>query len=414
MKKILEFVSLIILAFCLVSCDAHNDTVVQLDDESKSEFSSPGLIDDDELQEVAKLIGSFVNNPGVKQELISYATEESDFEVFQPFHTMFGEENGKISSVIGALLKEKLSVECSGCRTSSHELEELLKEGYVISAPYLAEDFADVDEPITVSWYNGGEEGATPGILTSNNGRIHNSFISVDDDYASQNPTIVIMPWDPTCVPYPTCQTCTPTPGRPCPELCRYTCPPGNGRDIDCRTIGDATLKLKLPEFRLKRNLRDWPNGNYLHLHVVGGEFSRNSQGEVINTSPQINVIWKEKRVSRKNVRDKKWISSGASFIWSNWKQSQHELRFVVDYKKGRKDQKTTIKVKMDASGNFSADSEVEATTVSNNARNLFSIGFDRCSTLASIETSGNQGKRNGLRIHYFGDLLFTLDTEIN
>ncbi|REE01048.1 hypothetical protein [Marinoscillum furvescens] len=413
MERMIKVISSVIVILCLFSCESNVEPEVFWEDESKSEITVNALIADDELKEVAKLIGTFVNNPEVKRELISYATEKSDFEVFQPFATMFGEENGKTSSVIGSLLREKLQRECSGCRTSTQELENLLKEGYVISAPYLAEDFAHVDEPITVSWYNGGEEGVTPGILTSKNGRLNNSVIAVDDEYASQNPTIVIIPWDPVCVPYPTCQTCTPTPGRPCPELCRYSCPPGNGRDIDCRTIGDATLQLKLPEFRLKDNLRGWPNGNYLYLHVVGGEFSRNSQGEVINTSPQINTIWNKKLVSRKNVRDKKWVSSGASFIWSNWKQSQHELRFVVDYTKGSRDQKTTVKVKMDANGNFDADSEVEATTVSKNARNMFTVGFDRCSTLASIESSGDQGKRNGLRIHYFGELMFTLDTEI-
>lgn len=163
-----------------------------------------------------------------------------------------------------------------------------------------------------------------------------------------------------------------------------------------------------MPAFRLLSNTRSWPKSNLLYLYVAGGEFTRNADGE-INSSPNVNTLWRQKKVSRKSVKDQKWKGSGTSFIWSNWLQSQQELRIIVDYKKGSRDHVITGKVKIDSDGDFNSDTEATFTTNSDGAKGMFNVAFDRCSTLASITSDGGDGKRENLRIYRFGELLFTL-----
>ena len=132
----------------------------------------------------------------------------------------------------------------------------LLDNDYVLYAPYYAENFSESDEPITISWWDGIDTtGVTSGILPStSNGRT--KIISVNDNYASKNPTYVMIPKEiKFCdIDDPTCGGGGGSGGGGIGGGGSY---PTSPRSIDCRVLrDDDIMELRMPEFRLRGNTR--------------------------------------------------------------------------------------------------------------------------------------------------------------
>ncbi|SNS80329.1 hypothetical protein SAMN05421640_1296 [Ekhidna lutea] len=418
MKITKNLIAPIWFAIALIACQ-ENEMLPPEDELIKPEMSH-AILSNDQLQQVAISMTEFINDDDVRSELISYATPGTDNEVYRPFKYLLTEEspNGRLSSALATKLESSLA-KCSSCRTQNSDIDDILailEEHYVISAPYLAEDFSESTEPLTISWWDGiDDSGVTPGILSTdlNNGRVTNELISVNDQYASSHPTLVLMPVDEELCPI----------GDPCD--------PGSGggssgdhdslpRDIDCRALeDDAIVKIKMPQFRLHSNTRNWPNSNRLYFWAItGGDFTVNSNGLVVNTDPDINEPWgdgKGFKVSRKNAKNQNWVGSDMSFVVQDWKKSQPDLRIIFAARNdGEGDISYTDNVSLDTDEDFSRDTDVAFhVTSEKHAYFLMNVSFDRCATLGEIASDGGFGLKNNYQIYRFGDVSFYLADEI-
>jgi len=372
------------------------------------------LLSNEELEEVAHIFASFINEEEVRKELLSYATKEMDFEVQKSFKDILsGDDNARKESLLARRILEATAIGCANCRTGSLSLEEILSEEYQIYAPYLAENFTDSNEPMTITWWDGIDTtGVTPGILTEDiNGRTTNQIFPVDDSYASSHPTIVLIPLDDAIFE----ELCAV--GDPCDTGGTSNSSSGSSinytpRDIDCRDLkSDDLIELRMPKFILHKNTRGWPSPNYLWLWTVTGTYSIGSNGQVVPNDNSQDIFVK-KKVSRSNVG--KWRDTGSSFIVSNWTKERNDLRIIVAYKRGVNDLEVTGEIGIDVDGDYKSETKTKYTVKSNDKANLmFNKVYDRCSVLATITSDTGQGTYEGYRIYSEQDFSFYLVPDI-
>ena len=366
------------------------------------------VLSNEQLQQIATSMGSFINDEDVRSEIMSYATPITDYEVHRSFKAILSDINaaGRSTSVFAEKLSNSLAG-CDSCRSNVDldSILSILEENYAIYAPYLAENFSESEEAITISWYNGIDTtGVTQGILSTavTNGRVNKDIINVDDTYASNNPTLVIVSLVDELLLDPKYTDPCPTDGSPCYDEGSIPYLP---RDIDCRNLkDDDILELQMPKYFLHHNTRNWPNPNYLYFWTVTGEFTVDSNG-FVNTSPNVNDLWGARKVSRSNVGE--WLSTNVSFLLSNWKQSQTDMRIVVASYKRRTSVNESGTVKINSDGTSTSEHQIAYTISKDAARPMFSVAFDRCATLGSITSDEGFGKKDGHRIYRFGDLSF-------
>lgn len=248
-------------------------------------------------------------------------------------------------------------------------------DGYALYAPYLI-DQSESSEPITISWYEYGDTtNISPGILSTDLGEYdEGDIIAVDDEYAIENPTVIIYP-----IYYEEFDLITED-ALAGNEVIPEVLP----RDIDCRTLNDdVILEMQMPQYKLTDQTVGWPHPNKLYLWTVVGEFNFDSDGILIPDGDD-DIFWNYKRVRRGNVD--KWLNSDLSFIRSNWKQHQTEMRIIMAYwKPFSASFEAKGSVDMDTDRNFQPDASASFKVTKGSARTLFSVGFDRCATLASI-----------------------------
>lgn len=315
----------------------------------------------------------------------------------------------------------------TGARFDIDIEQYLIDNNFILYAPYFAEYHKDTDLPITMSWHNGIDTtGFTEGFIVNTSGR--SSALQINDDYAINKPTFVIMPDDDDPDPEdpedPTAFDCYENPySADCLSFCRKypeECPDGSGgitylpRDIDCRFIKeDDILRLTMPEVRLTGNTRTWPYRNYLYLFVMNGDFTV-SNG-LIQSSPNVNEVMYDFQVSRRNASNRNWINPGITFLLSNWKESISELRIAAAHKKsGGKDFTFKGEVGISTDGDETKSNlkvsyetrKVEKSEV------MFNVGLDRCAELAFNASDMGFGKRDGYGIYRFDQLEFYLKVE--
>jgi hypothetical protein len=416
MKKLSKIIKLLLVGLVILSC--RQDEFFYENLHTSEESVSHSVLSNAQLQEVAEIMVSFINEQEVKDEIYTYASKGTDFEVYKEFNSLFTtSESGdrKLRSLLATKLHESIN-KCTNCRANSKDsIIAVLKEHYAIYAPYLAENFQNSELPLTISWWDGiDDSGITPGISSLDflSGRVE-SLIEVNDEYASSNPTVLIVP-----IEDGDDQFLCPN-GDPCDNGGGSTSGSGsNGdsgstnppRDIDCRELEeDVVLELRMPKFRLNGNTRGWPSKNMLYLWTVAGEFTIGSNG-FIQASPRVNKVWNGHPVSRNNAAKGNWLNSEVAFIWNSWKQSQVDLRIIVAHKKRKSEVEITQVVKIDTDGNYSAETTTEYSISKEKAKEMFNVAFDRCSTLATMTSDGGFGTKNGFRVWQWGKFSFYLE----
>lgn len=419
-------IKILLLLFIIVagsSCEEPEKLVTTDPVEDKIELVGE-ILSNRQLQTIATQMTSFINNDEVRRELLTFATEETDYEVDRSFARIMAQTNeaGRYSSAFANNLEEVLS-SCESCRfgNSTEDLLGILGDHYIVYAPYLAENFADSEDPMTISWWDGVDDsGYTEGILTSKaqTGRTDDFEIitNINDDYAEIYPTLVIRPIDEE---------------DECGNI--YRCSGGGGgtgggsgdgganttpRDIDCRTLDeDMIFELELPKFRLHKNTRNWPNNNRLYMWAITGDFTVDANG-FINTAPNIDDPWgigRGQRVSRSNASDANWLGSNMSFLKSNWLKSQTELRIVVAHRKDwQKKINYTDKVAVNTEGFEGSNASAEFTIKSEKtALMMFNMSFNRCTVLGQMASEGDYGTKDGYHVYRFNDFSFYLRDDI-
>ncbi len=298
------------------------------------------------------------------------------------------------------------------------ELEELLSGRYYFYAPYLAEDHSECEDPITITWYNGTDTtGVTQGIISGHESSRLPTLVSVTDEYAQQNPTLVIMYGDDiapkevadnTGIATNNGSTSGSTSGG---STVNYT-----PRDIDCRDLNDDDiLELRMPQFRLTKHTRKWPEDSKIDFYIIKGDYELDSEGIATNLSVNENDAYLFNfRLSRRDIDRGRWKVAPASFLIHNWRSRQSEFRFVVTFKQWYTNPKVKIsgKVGIDADGNYESDQQISYVIEQDKARLLFNVPFDRCSTLGSITSDTGFGTRNGARIYNFNGLEFYFEVD--
>lgn len=403
MKKLFLVLSISVFIW---SCNSNENFVGKKEDVSVEYWTTSSEVNE-ALFQAAKVISEVSNDPDVRKEIISYHSDITDGEVFVNFDELFNPTlQTRVSGSFADKFREKSNTNGRISGEISDSLALWLKENkFAIYAPYLAEDFSESDAPYTISWWDGIDTtGITPGITDSQisfSGR-QSSLLAINDDYASSNPTLVIVPDD----------------GIICGAMMRCNEGPGGGgsgggsgsggvtytpRSIDCRVLNDDDIILmQMPYFRLKSNLRGWPNKNYLNMSTVVGNFTYDANGNP-TASANTNQLWSNKWVSRKSAKNQIWMSSGLSFIMSNWDQPQLDLRIAVSYKKTWNKASFSGSVGVDSKKDFKVDLTANYSFEFDGQRKLFDVGFDRCSYLATNNDDLGHGLKDGLTIYSFG-----------
>lgn len=421
----------LVVLFCLslifVGCEEdpgelrieqNEETIADVDLENEYLNFTQGL-DQDQLKALAVEIGKFINEPEVRAEIISYATEESQGEVYIPFAEILAEEaeGGRLNSIVRERLKEALqSIKCENCRTET--IEDILKAEYSLYAPYLAEYHSVSEIPLTISWIDETYSiGTTPGIFTgsSSSGRIaSDQIISVDDSYAVNQPVAIIAPPDPGIDPIecndPPCTTPGPGPGPgpgpdPQPGDPGYFVPPA---DISCSDYpsDDYILRMTIPEFRLRDQLRAFPWGSKLHFWIAVGEYTNGNPQQKPGTAIDQKFM-SEWHITRAQIRDKKWLTFPANFVISDWIEEEKDTWVIVAYKKPSYDFSFNGSVKLEKT--IKPPKGAEATisrsigfTIEEGekTRQYFAVKLDRCAELEFLKSDGGFGKRNGWQIY--------------
>jgi len=371
------------------------------------------------LEEVANVFSTFINKQEVKNEILSFANNPSE-ESYIAFEDLLNyESSGRINSSIIAGIRSFQSAS-SGRRAVRDvlDLEQfLLENDYALYAPYYAEDLSDSDEPITISWWDGQVEGQdTPGIQTgdqASSGRVDN-LLSINDDYASTHPTLILVPNDQPI-------RCMGAEYARCSGEGGGSTGGGTGggvpttpRNIDCRDLADdATVKMKMPEFRLTGNTRGWPYRNNLQLSIITGNYSVDSNGSV-NASPDKNDIWTQQIVSRSDAKNRRWKTNNSSFILSNWSKSKVEMRVFMSHRQsnGIKSFKGEVKVTDDGNQESTTSVSWEEKT-EKAASKMFNVAFDRCTFLGDLTEDGGFGIREGYQIYQWDQVQFYLEPDV-
>ncbi len=407
MKKAL----LILLLTAFYSCRLTNEDEFFLSEKKVDEDYWTSFSDRNEmLYQFSKMIAPIVNEYEVRKEILSYHSELTDGEVFVTFKDLLSaRNNNRFSGSFLREIRDVRSLRQSGTISTDSLLLFLEENNYAIYAPYLAENWSETSLPITVSWWDGIDStGVTPGIIEGVEGGRVSQLFSVDDDYAAANPTIVLVPADvDNCgnVPCGTNQQTNDT----------DTDIPYVPRSIDCRKLeSDDKIRIDMPYFRLTGNLRPWPNRNILSLVTIVGEFSYDKDG-IPQPKANTNFLWENKWVSRKSAREKRWMSSGISYIQSDWSQSEIELRIAVAYKKNKSKATFEGSVGIDEKKNFTVNLSAKYKFELGSKARLFDVGFDRCVFLADFSKDIGHGLKDDMTIYSFGStpMQFVLRPEI-
>ena len=365
---------------------------------------------DQELEKIAQVLVEFINQKNVRNEILSFATEEKGGEVNISFKEIFSSvANGKSFSPFADNFRKTLSTTSANARTVVDEtnFEEILTEDYYLYAPYFAEYHADSEKPISITWFNGVDtNGETLGIVSQEAGSKSTSKILVTDEYAQSHPTLVLMPFDDDAYmgELPLEQIDEYSSSKPI----TYTF-----RDIDCRDLNeDNTVLLRMPEFRLTDNTRAWPWPNVVYIWAISADYTMSPNEDSLFGSLNQSYIG-EKEVSRANARDKKWIQTPSPIATENWKPRSTNLKLVALHRKGHGKTSVSGSIGIDTNGIPATNHIVDFNINKRQARALSSVTFDRCATLATLNSDGGYGLRNGSQIFRFGRMEFYFEVDI-
>lgn len=381
-----------------------------------------------QLQNLTNYIGYLMRIPEVREEI--HRTAETDFgAVSDCLWTVLIDHDPLTPS---SPLAEAFFDEENNQYFEVDALAEFAINNKIrITAPYLAENFGPEENNITVTYYYPGMYddrdddpefiGETPGMYIPNLNEYHpieprnvqndisiNNIqsegaqedlyqITVNDDYASAHPTIVVN----ATIVYGDDPCATVGGGTPPP-------PPEIGHKPFCSDLDGSAgeiLEVQMPAFALQDNIRRWPNANLISCWVATGEFEIGSNG-VPKLNANLNYVLHEYRVSRKRGRNQTWLGSNISFIIHNWKYESEDMYLVWGSRHSRHNVNHEVSVSAKVNDPTNPELKYAATTVSKPRTELISgMNINKCALLMDIhyEMDKGFGTRNDSPIYGFG-----------
>lgn len=410
-KGLLLFVALFLFVFsCQEPMEIKNDDATLLSKEDV-EFKA-------KLESAAKVFGKVFHSREAQQELIGFSlTDGNDGEVHLNLRTLFENESMRSTS---SIIKRLNDLNNPASRGTDWDFDDFNYDDFIafisendisIIAPYLAENFQPevIGKSLTVSFYTDDMNidvvnpayHTTPGYYIDYGMSIpYLQPVIVDDNYAYNNPTIVLGRFD------------DPEP------IMNSTSSTQNTSSVVCTDLTAANrLTLRMPEFQLNGNTRGWPNPNYIYLWVGVGEIEFDPSNNLPKASTNVNNVINRERVSRYNGRNQKWIGSPASFLLQNWKYPSEDMYISWGYYKWLTTFEVTFTTKVTfKKGTPEAELGLSSkVTAQGSVRQMNGVSFDKCVTLTNNNSKINQGFgfRNGLPVYRFGGVSWYYTTSL-
>jgi hypothetical protein len=395
----------------------------------------------DVMKFTAQAVSEIAINPSVKKELLSYGLQEFDGEVTAHFSKLLNDGNPEAVSsdnskgTFSRLFENKaqqfesnqLNIKSQSAGSTITDLEAFLKDkNMALYGPYLAENHANSDKPITVSFdpLNGSKTSSIGYILvpktssgsTANSGgldapnAISNyeliEISGIDDDYAYNNPTLFVIIDDAGS-----------SGGGGSVANTGSGSSSGNTstRAIDCRDLSDDDLiQLYMRKFRLMGNLRSAPwNRNFLDMWVITSDdisFDTNNTAVVNENTAK---LWRTKQVSREDGRKQNWLNSDIGALDLNWIRQEVNAYMILAYKSGNDGGSVTADVEtiIKSDGTNETTTTLSATILlSEKFESFYQFPYDRCGTLAVFRTDQGLGLNENLSIFGANKMQFTLE----
>lgn len=362
------------------------------------------------LSELSLFFGEVFKDPDARKEIFDFAKiPGNDDDIEYSLKRLFSEKTNPMTRQHSAIVNQFYSYKNTEARVAGDfNVDELIEfiEQYDISilAPYMADNF-DPDEitALTVSWWTEEMEieqeedpsgdGYTPGVyidlMSDDNSRkniLPNSrqIIMVDDNYAIENPVIVLGQFGDDAYLYPVADgggsysggegysnNTPPTPQFP------------HQLNVNCTNVLQTDIvRWEMANFRITGNTRAWPHPNRFIMWV--------GTAANTNSAPLLN----KKKLKRSEVG--KWhqnfIPNGGVLITS-WEQSNFNAAIVMGYKKPLKSiSETTLLTSVNSQGQVT--NQVTAKFQQYYYRLIFNQTWLRCGELNGnyLVPVGNNG----------------------
>ena len=171
----------------------------------------------------------------------------------------------------------------------------------------------------------------------------------------------------------------------------------------DLKNNGLDIVTVRMPEIQLDDNIRRWPNHNYIFMWVATGSFEVGSDG-LPKLAESVNHPISNLKVTRKDGRNRKWVSSNSSFIISNWKYDSENAYIVWGCTRTR----STVDVKGTVKGSKKdgPSAEIEVKVAFKTSVELVSaMSYDKCFVMLNNRNQTPQGQplRLGNPVYQFG-----------
>jgi hypothetical protein len=359
------------------------------------------------LKTTASVLGNLITDPEIRSEivygvaldyqgdsqiLLAHLLDESD----KAFYAR------KSPSKFRKEFLNKLGVESERGRIAgtSDFIDYLTGHNVGIYAPYFS--FHDWNEDITITYHPLNNESSNYGIhyMPDNSGSYITEEVIVDDSYAVNNPTLILLPVEdcPDCI-------------EACPsDLCinpvdnATSSLPTLPRDADCRNYGpQQIITVYMTELMLDTHWDD----------LFGGATevtAYRAEGAIDFSKPNLAgaSVYKlidDLRIKREHIKNKRWVSSTITYFDDNWKIEESNQVIALydkdDFPVSFKDLKGEVSVGV-KDGKPSFDVKVSAQFERKDAERGYLKYYnqrDRCAMMAKAKTNIGNGLRNGWMI---------------
>ncbi len=344
-----------LLFLILFSChDAGQNDLQTLSENENSQISQLDKTNyENKLIEISAVLGASLRDKDALKELFSFAElEGNDGDIGYSMKRLFEDQSApfskKKSFIYSAVVNDSKNYRTNGGKSNIEEFISFVDGNDIdIIAPYLARNFRPEEiEELTVSWWtkemeeeglakDPGWPGETPAFKIKLNGNgdlldeILNSIqkseieiFMVGDEYAMQNPTIVLGDFDEDLYNIGTKSESM--------ENKSYTNVVPFNVGVKCDGILPSDLvRYQMPDFRILDNTRSWPNANYISIWVAYSAY--NSSGGTPALNFNVNQILNKKKLSRGAFS---WRGDWVPPLLTHWDITNYSIQIVVAHEK--------------------------------------------------------------------------------
>ncbi len=400
--------SLCLSLFIMFSCQENEFNQHPVQHETRLSFE---LNTDFEKQLVrlSTYFGMILNDEDAMKELFDLAHAAGNVgDIEYSLRRLFEDGENPVSKSSSALLSAFKGNSSSHRLTGeNNNLEDFISfinaHDIEILAPYLARNFSpsDVTE-LTISWWTKEMEemalaknpdwiGETPAfkINLSNSDYYYTTILEaikdgsievfmVSDEYAKQNPTIVLGAFGEDLYNQHLRVGQNQTQHGRVAQLTNVV-PKQAGITCD-QVLSNDILRYNMPDIRILDNTRTWPLGNFISMWVAYSAY--NLQGGFPALGFTVNQLLNEKKINR---GDFSWKSNFVPPLLSHWHESSIAIQLIFAHKNNRnKVDQTVIAVASNPSGG----SVTSTTTIKKDDTRLYgSQTWYRCAEINGAHT---------------------------